>query len=387
MPCDFHTLNDRRVTHITFYNWRDILNHYAGGAEKYCYEMAWRLVRDGYKVTWVSSRAKNQSKRTTFKGINIIRIGNIFTVFILSLFTSRKIHKNEAVIDSVNAIPFFDNPFAMKVVLIHHFVPFQVLKDKLGYLAPVAFFFQNVFNPFFYRSKKVLTVSDSTRNDLISYGYKDPMVVMLGTDEFDNSLDRKKKIIVAPGPLRPWKNHDQIIEAFSSIPDDYKLVIFGKPETLKHELYLKQLASDFGLSDRIKFLGQISEEKKFDIYRESKFAVFATDKEGWGLSCIEAQGFSCPVVAYNVPGIRDSVKQNETGLLVEYLDIKGLSNAMLKLIGDNSLYQKLSIGAYKWARSMDWDACYTDFLDKMNLIEKKSDTATKEPVPVVSMLK
>ena len=380
-------MNGRKVTHITFYNWRDILNPYAGGAEKYIYEMARRLVRDGYHVTWISSRAKNQPKRTTFKGINIIRIGNIFTVFLLSLFTSRKIHKNESVIDSVNAIPFFDNPLAMKVVLIYHFVPFQVLKDKLGYLAPVAFFFQNVFNPIFYRSKKVLTISDSTKNDMISYGYKDPVVVTLGTDEFDNSLERKKKIIVAPGPLRPWKNHDQIIEAFSAVPVDYKLVIFGKPETLKYELYLKQLASDFGLSDRIIFLGQISEEKKFDTYRESKFAVFASDKEGWGLSCIEAQGLSCPVVAYDVPGIRDSVRQNETGLLIEYLDIKGLSKAMLKLIGDNSLYQKLSTGAHNWARSMGWDACYTDFLDKMNLIEKKSNPASKEPVPVVSMLK
>ena len=378
MPGYFLSLNSRKATRITFYNWRDILNPHAGGAEKYVYEMAWRLVRDGYHVTWISSRAKDQPKRSTFKGINIIRIGNIFTVFFLSLFTSRKIHENETVIDSVNAIPFFDNPFAKKVVLIHHFVPFQVLKDKLDYLAPVAFFFQNVFNPFFYRSKKVLTVSDSTRNDLISYGYKDPMVVMLGTDGFDNSLDRKKKIIVAPGPLRPWKNHDQIIEAFSAVPDDYKLVIFGKPETLKYELYLKQLTADLGLSDCVSFLGEITEEAKNEVYRESRFAVFATDKEGWGLSCIEAQGFSCPVVAYDVPGIRDSVRHNETGLLVEHLNIRALSNAMLKLIDDIALYQKLSIGAYKWAKSMDWDASYNDFLNKMDLLEKKIKKVSNE---------
>ena len=359
---------ERKVSRITFYNWRDILNPYAGGAEKYCYEMAWRLVRDGYQVTWISSKAKNQPKRSAFKGINMIRIGNIFTVFFLSLFTSRKIHKNEVLVDSVNAIPFFDNPFATKVVLIHHFVPFHVLKEKLGYLAPVAFFFQNVFNPIFYRSKKVLTVSDSTRKDLISYGYKEPRVVKLGTDWFDKSVDRKEKIIVAPGPLRPWKNHDHIIKAFSLVPDDYKLIIFGKSETLKYELYLKQIASDLGLSNRIRFLGEITEEKKNDVYRKSKFAVFATEKEGWGLSCIEAQGFSCPVIAYDVPGIRDSVKQNETGLLVEYSNIKAISNAMLKLIEDDSLYHKLSIGAYEWARSMDWDACYIDFLDKITLM-------------------
>lgn len=370
MPGYFLSLNSRKATHITFYNWRDILNPHAGGAEKYVYEMAWRLVRDGYHVTWISSRAKDQPKRSTFKGINIIRIGNIFTVFFLSLFTSRKIHENETVVDSVNAIPFFDNPFAKKVVLIYHFVPFQVLKDKLGYLAPVAFFFQNVFNPIFYRSKKVLTISDSTRKDLINYGYKEPKVVKLGTEGFDNSLERKEKIIVAPGPLRPWKNHDQIIEAFSAVPADYKLVIFGKPETLKYELYLNQLVSDFGLPDRISFLGEITEESKNEVYRKSRFAVFATDKEGWGLSCIEAQGFSCPVVAYDVPGIRDSVRQNETGILVDHLNIKALSNAMLKLIDDAPLYQKLSIGAYKWATSMNWDACYMDFMDKIDLAEK-----------------
>ena len=380
-------VDGRKVPRITFYNWRDILNQYAGGAEKYCYEMAWRLARDGYQITWISSGAKGLPRKSNFKGINIIRIGNIFTVFFLSLFRSRKIHKNEVIVDSVNAIPFFDNPLAKKVVLIHHFVPFQVLKEKLGYLAPFAFFFQNVFNPIFYGTKKVITVSDSTMKELISYGYKDPKVVKLGTDMFDNSLERKKNIIVAPGPLRPWKNHYHIIKAFSAIPEEYKLIIFGNPETLQYEAALRQLASDMGLSDRVEFLGKITEETKNDIYRESKFAVFASAKEGWGLSCIEAQAFSCPVVAYDVSGIRDSVRQNETGLLVEYLNIQALSNAMLKLINDDSLYNKLSIGAYKWARSMDWDACYMDFLDKTDLIETQIEKVSKDPVPVLSLLK
>ena len=89
----------------------------------------------------------------------------------------------------------------------------------------------------------------------------------------------------------------------------------------------------------------------------------------------------------DVSGIRDSVRQNETGLLVEYLNIQALSNAMLKLINDDSLYNKLSIGAYKWARSMDWDACYMDFLDKTDLIETQIEKVSKDPVPVLSLLK
>ncbi len=87
-------------------NWRDILNPKAGGAEKYCYEMARRLASDGVRVTWISSGYPGGASHEIHEGIEIVRKGNIFTVYVAMLGKFMKFRKNAYILESVNAIPF-----------------------------------------------------------------------------------------------------------------------------------------------------------------------------------------------------------------------------------------------------------------------------------------
>lgn len=361
---------------ILLYNWRDILNPLAGGAERYCYEIATRLSRDGYNVVWITSRGKGQKKFEIYNGIRIKRIGGIFSVFIFSFFASIGYKNIEASICSINSIPFFINPNHRdnRILIIHHLVPFKTLREKLKFLSPLAFFLQNVLMPFYFRNTKILAVSPSTVYDLKHYGYTKVEYVKLGVERFSFKSNKKNQI-VAPGPIRPWKGHSDIIKAFAALPKDYKLVIFGNSETKAYESRLKKLTIDLGLDDRVSFMGRITEDEKYRIFSESSLCILATEKEGWGFVAMEAQAMACPVVAYDVPGIRDSIRNKSTGILVPYRDISLLSQAMIDLLYNRELLRQYSKNAYEWAINFDWETCYSDFTKNL---EHLSSEVVKE---------
>ena len=66
------------------------------------------------------------------------------------------------------------------------------------------------------------------------------------------------------------------------------------------------LKTEYGIRERVHFLGRISDEEKSKLYSIAKLSFSASVKEGWGLSNMESQSFGCPVVGYDVPGVRDS---------------------------------------------------------------------------------
>jgi glycosyltransferase involved in cell wall biosynthesis len=78
-------------------------------------------------------------------------------------------------------------------------------------------------------------------------------------------------------------------------------------------------------------------------------------KEGWGITNIEANACGTPVISSNVPGLRDSVKNNQSGLLYEYGDIEQLAAQIISVLSDKSKLDRLSQGAVEWAARFSWD--------------------------------
>ncbi|MEM0156358.1 MAG: glycosyltransferase family 4 protein [Thermoplasmataceae archaeon] len=354
----------RRTKKFVIINWRDILNPKAGGAERYCYEMASRLAEDGVKVTWISSGFSGGPRREVYNGIEIVRVGNIFTVYFAMVLEFFRARKKAYVFESVNAIPFLSGLFSRKskTVMIHHLMPYSVFREKLGFMAPFAYFLQNVINPALYRKARVITNSESTKKDLVDQGYRDVHIVKTGVSPGFYNPSIKMEYLVAPGPLRPWKNHKDIILALARLPEKYHLFIFGIPETGDYEDRLKRLSKTMGLGERVHFLGRITEEEKYKLFSISKLSICASVKEGWGLSNMEAQAFGCPVIAYDVPGVRDSVVNNITGRLVQYGSISAIASNAEELLANETILTSYSERATKWAKNFSWDQCYGEFL-------------------------
>ena len=351
---------------VLLFNWMDIKNPNAGGQEKYCFEIAKRLARDGFNVIWITSRFKGGNRSETYDGINVIRVGNIYTVYVLSFLRYLKYRKADFVFVSMNAIPFFA-PFHRnkRIIMLHHRIDFSVMKAKIGLLGVVSFLLQEHVNPIIYRKDLIITPSVSSRADFQTIGYRDIDVVRLGTELPETDNFHKENLIVSPGPIRPWKHHDMVIRAFVGVDSSWKLLVFGSFENEDYEKYLRNLAEDLGISERVYFPGRLSDNAVKVVYEKSKICLLGTEKEGWGFVAMEAQSFGCPVIAFDVPGIRDSVVDGKTGLLVKFGDVPAMTDALKRLTTDENLLLELSSAATKRSKEFEWETCYNDFKNEL----------------------
>ncbi|MEM3573406.1 MAG: glycosyltransferase family 4 protein, partial [Nitrososphaeria archaeon] len=85
-------------------------------------------------------------------------------------------------------------------------------------------------------------------------------------------------------------------------------------------------------------------------------------REGFGLNVIEANALGVPCIAYDVEGLRDSIRNGKTGLLVKPGDVKALAEGLLKVLTDEDLRGKLSESALEYSRNFSWDRTAEEFM-------------------------
>ena len=83
--------------------------------------------------------------------------------------------------------------------------------------------------------------------------------------------------------------------------------------------------------------------------------VSTSVKEGWGLVAIEANACGTPVVCYQISGLKDSVINNQTGLIVQKNNPDFLTKTALQLIKDKNFRIKLSKQALQYSRQFSWN--------------------------------
>ena len=114
------------------------------------------------------------------------------------------------------------------------------------------------------------------------------------------------------------------------------------------------------------FLGKVSEEEKIRWMQRAWIVVSTSTIEGWGMVITEATACRTPAVAYNVPGLRDSIKDMETGILIEPGNIEHLAKAVTHLLTDHDLRDRLAENAYRHAQQYSWDKTAKNFLEVLN---------------------
>src|SRR5258708_23633911 len=80
-----------------------------------------------------------------------------------------------------------------------------------------------------------------------------------------------------------------------------------------------------------------------------------SNREGWGLVNIEANAMGTPVVAYNSPGLVDSVNDGVSGMICKENSPEDLANNVYRILGDEKSYKKLQNGAINWSYKFDWN--------------------------------
>ena len=357
--------DSQKPTRVTIYTWMDPLNQRAGGDVRFLAESARRLVRDGFRVSWISCRVPGEPDECEFAGVEIHRCGSIYTVYFAHHVNARARRERECdvTIETLSSIPFLPSKLGRRsdVVLLHHVVDFRQMIQKIGILAPFSFAIDRLICPWAYRKRRILVPSEATRSEVLGVGYRHVEVFRPGTDVPTVDLKSKGPLVLAPGPVKPWKHHEEVIEAFSPLAGSWSLEIFGPFETRHFELYLKSYASESAAHDRIRILGPITETEKGDLLRRASVCVLASEKEGWGLAAMEAQAAGVPVVAYDIPGLRETVIDGVTGYLVTPRQPAALTTALRKLTESASLRLKMGEAACRHAGQFDFERSYLNF--------------------------
>lgn len=78
---------------------------------------------------------------------------------------------------------------------------------------------------------------------------------------------------------------------------------------------LRRQIRQYRLNGHVQFWGKVTAEKNFELMKQAHVIAMTSIREGWGLVVIEANSARTPAVVYNVPGLRDSVLDGETGLI------------------------------------------------------------------------
>jgi len=167
---------------ILWFNWRCIKHPLAGGAEVYTHEIARRLAKLGYEIILVTSKPRNLPREENIDGYKVIRAGNKYTVYLKARNIYHEIKergwKPDIVIDEVNTIPFLTPKYVKEPItmLIH-----QLCKDCWRYaihpfIQPIGWWLERKLHKVYINNvgngnlKSIITVSPSTRADLISLG-------------------------------------------------------------------------------------------------------------------------------------------------------------------------------------------------------------------------
>jgi len=160
------------------------------------------------------------------------------------------------------------------------------------------------------------------------------------------------------GSLIPRKGLPFLVEAAEKIVKEYsetKFVIAGEGP-LKNQL-LSNLATA-NLSGNFTLLGNVKEDMLPAVYNCADVFALPSIQEGQGIVLLEAQASAKPVVAFDVGGVNEAVRNGETGLLVKRGDTGELADALLKLLSDKALREKMGANGRRFVtENFTWDIC------------------------------
>jgi glycosyltransferase involved in cell wall biosynthesis len=213
--------------------------------------------------------------------------------------------------------------------------------------------------PYAYRSVPFEAISDSTADDLAARGVPRSAVRVIypGIDAGYFTPDPLRRA-AAPtfaylGRLKRYKGVDLVIRAFGRVAHpEARLEIAGAGD---YRPALERLAASLALGERVRFLGRVSEADKLDLLRRTWALAFASPKEGWGITNLEAAACATPVVASDSPGLRESVRDGETGYLVPHGDLEAMAARLDALAGSPALVAQLGARGREFAGSFTWE--------------------------------
>lgn len=366
---------------ILWLTWKDLDNPLAGGAEVVNEELASRLAADGHSVTLLTSGFPGSAHRAKRHGFAIIRTGSRFTNY---LTTARYVIKHRAalkpdlVIDECNTMPYFAGWYVRaRTVLFFHMLCRQIwFYEFPGPLAVIGYLAEPIYLRLLRPRRPVITMSESTKADLIRHGFAAEAISIVSEATRVRPVGRleqagkfKEPTMLSHGSVRPMKRTLDQIKAFertkASIPG-LKLKVSGDTSGPYGAKVLHYIEASRFRAD-IEVLGRTTDAQRLELMRRCHVITVTSVKEGWGLIVTEAAGQGTPAIVYNVDGLRDAVRDGQTGLITATNTPAALAQSIAELLADDGRYQAYREAGWQWAQQLTFDQSYQDFRRALGL--------------------
>jgi len=337
-----------------------------GGIERIMATHTHWLKEKGHEVKMVFNFVNQEILDYEFlKGTDIRESGSLKhggeAIRVFSALFFNKLKKYDADLVIAYSFPSLFTTRNLKAKKIFHYLPMEFVyfpvkkrwswandsKRKLTFFATLLLGpFLKILDKVLIKDKLVLSLSEFTQKEVKErYGVDSAITYApLGSvfrpskkpSETLKKYNLHNKFVLTAGRIIPDKRTDWLIEIFSKLKDKkLDFVIAGQIEpTHKEELVI--LAKKFGVTNRVKMLGLVSQKELIDLYTASEAFIFASVKEAFGLVPVEAMACGVPVVAWkDEAGPNEYVLDGVNGYFAKPYDLDDFVDKAEKLLDGN----------------------------------------------------
>lgn len=343
--------------------WRDLDDPEAGGSEVHAHRIASLWAGAGLDVRLRTSAVDGQPPDTVREGYRVLRRSGRYAVFARAAWEGlrRPARTGEGLVEIWNGMPFFSPVWSRgpRVVFLHH-VHAEMWRMVLpAWLARIGEGTERWLAPPAYRSSRIVTLSESSRDEIVELLHLDPervSVVPPGVDERFSPGGRRAAdpLVVAVGRLVPVKRFDVLFRALALVKARHpslRAVVVGEGYERPR---LEALRAEIGATTWVDLPGRVSDTELVAWYRRAWVVASTSLREGWGMTLSEAGACATPAVATDIAGHRDAVVHGVTGFLAD--DVDGVAAALGRLVEDRALRERFGSAAAARARSLTWEA-------------------------------
>lgn len=190
---------------------------------------------------------------------------------------------------------------------------------------------------------KAVAVSNKTKNNInINQQEKVKVIYNFLEKTLDAQVkDNERNRITIAGSIQPIKGQKDAIESLAQLPERFTLNIVGRIVNHNYYEHLLKIIKKYNLEERVFFVGSKNEFLEY-LNDNTDFILMPSKTESFGRVAMEGMSLGIPVIAYRVGGLPEVIADGNTGMLLDYGDVKGLASAIQRLSENREDYFNMS---------------------------------------------
>ena len=376
-----------------------------GGTCRAAWELARALVRKGQSVVVYTTDALDERSRSTplsvvVDGVEIHRVRNISNYLawrraFFPLGFGNKLQKSLRDADVVHLHEFrsYQNAIALPY-MVRTGVPFVLtaqggLPRIMGRNTLKILYDRNFGARILSNAARLHALNEVEREQFIDLGVDPQRIAILPNgvdlDQYQSlpsftgfrarfDIPEEAPIILFLARVNKIKGVDFLVSSFNMLREVYPdavLVIVGPDDGYLQEV--KHQVQVLGIEKQVRFTGYLDGDDKLQAYQAASVYVLPSAYEMFAITLLESLACGTPIIATDRCGLADFVRQNDLGSIVNYGDVKGLKNEIVRILGHPvDVERRADYGReyvlkhFGWDRIADnWLTVYQDCVSKM----------------------